>query len=166
MKAIARWSRFERWLLGALFAGLFVPSLLLLAMAVYYTQIDTVPPSRVIYQHPLFTQIPVATREEAERWQITEGHPGQTVYRYQEYCLDRPALGIVRRQWVDSVVWPVSDKRNIGEVGCRQLSVAETLPPYASRTEVRFQMRIDYPGANPLRVLTVQYADIPIWIVP
>lgn len=123
-------------------------------------------PSRIVYQHPLFVSIPVVSRAQAQQWEITEGAPGQTVYRYQEYCLDRESLGIVRRQWIDGVVWPVPEKRNIGRVGCYSRSVAERLPHVAGEHDVIFQMRIDYPDENPLRMVSVDYADMPIRIVP
>lgn len=124
------------------------------------------PPSYIVYQHPRFTEVPVTNAEEAEHWEITTARPGQTIYRYQEYCLRKHALGIVRRQWTGAVVYPVPDKRNVGEVGCFRRSFAERAPDVSRTTEFDFQLRIDYPDANPLRVISLEYQPMPLTVSP
>lgn len=124
------------------------------------------PPSRIVYQHPLFTLVEAKSREQATAYAVRSAQSGAWIYRYQEYCLDRPSLGIVRRQWVGDPTLPVEDKANVGRPGCFARSFREVAPDVRTTRHFSFEMRIDYPNENPLRVASLHYEPIPLTVHP
>lgn len=141
------------------------PAYALVALLSYWGLVDTTPPVDVTYQHPFFTEVPVVTRADAESWEIKTAQSGQTVYRYEEYCLHEAVPGTVRKQWVNGFVYALPDKRNAGHQGCFKRSFAERLPDVTKPTKMRLEMKIDY-RRNPLSVVSVDFPPVEITVLP
>lgn len=143
---------------------LLAPGYAAVGLALYWTIIDTAPPSRLIYQHSKFTSVPVTSRAQAAQFEITEAAAGATVWRYLEWCLDEVVHGDVEGAWVDGLVYR-EHKPTIGRLGCFAKSVPHTVPPAVKQDEFTWSQRILY-RRNPLTTVEVSYPSIRLTVTP
>lgn len=131
----------------------------------YWTYIDNESPSRLIYQAEFFTAFPVKSRAEALAHPIVEAVPGQTVYRWLEWCLDRETYGVIERFWTNGELHQLPPEATLGEVGCFQRSVAHRVPNIQTNDLYTWHQRIRYFN-NPLTTVTVIYPTITVRVSP
>ena len=124
-------------------AGLIASVLLVFANAVWF--IDS--PSRVLYHHQKFVAQYVTSREQAQIYELDYIRPGQTVYRWLEYCLDREARGIVTTRWIGPNYFRHGAVRpNFGQLGCHQVSIPVLVPDDLPIGEViELHSEVEYP---------------------
>lgn len=131
----------------------------------YWIYFDTAPPGRLIHQAERFTMVPVANRADAEALAITEAVPGQTVYRWVEWCLDRPVRGVIERHWTNGELHQMPPTMAVGDVGCHAKSVAHKVPSIQLADEYTWHQRVFYFN-NPLTTTSVEYPVIRVRVAP
>lgn len=125
-------------------------------------------PARVIYAAPSFTSVPVASREEAERFAISEATAGSVVYRYVEWCNDKPYQATMRRAWIGSaLVIHAPDYPSVlaGRTGCFARSNAIEVPPVLARAHYEYSHSL-LITVNWLRDVELRHAWIGLTITP
>ena len=105
------------------------------------------PPVEMTYVHPHFTAVPVQSREQAESYAIREVKPGQTVYRWVEYCVFDSTEGEVAVRWVgNNYGYSAPLVPTFSVVGCPiRRSIAITVPE-------------DAPAGELMQVVTLRYS--------
>lgn len=137
----------------------------ILGLGIYW-MVEPVP-VRVVYVAPQFAIAPVTSRAEASEFAITEAHGGSTVWRYIEYCVDRPFSGTVHRSWVnESMVWHAPDLPTAlsRDVGCGSRSIAVQVPTSNPTRTFQFVQKLDIE-VNPLRTVEIDYPPIRLTIL-
>lgn len=112
-------------------------------------------PSRVLYEHPALLSgfascIKVDCRALAARMEVRSVRPGETLYRYAEYCLDERRTGrVVVRYSQPSYVPPSSWGYNAAEAGCHKRFFPVQVPDALLRDEpLTIQLAIEYEREN------------------
>jgi hypothetical protein len=125
-------------------------------------------PVTVKYVAPHFVDRPVNSREEAESYAVVAAPGGVELYRYVEYCVDRPFTGTAKRSWVNTaMVWhaPELPTQLSRTVGCRASNIVVEVPTSnPSRTFMFVQQMV--VNVNFLRNSEViEYPPIPLTIL-
>ena len=135
------------------------------AVAVYWTLEPT--PLRLTYVAPHFTSEPVSSAEEAEEHAVTETKGGGVLWRYVEYCIDRPFTGTTRRVWINNaLVWHAPDIPTVlsRTRGCSSASIPVDVPTSSPARTFDFVQWMEIP-VNPLRTERIGYAPIRLKIL-
>jgi len=151
-------ARFLAWTLAL------VPWAMVLMLG--YWMIEPVP-VRVQFVSPFFLSQPAGSREEAGRYYVTEAYGDQVLYRYIEYCVDRPFNAEIHRAWVnDSMVWGMPDLPTSlsRDVGCDRRSIAVHVPTSNPTRKFNFVQRL-HVQVNPLRHTEIDYPPSPLTIL-
>ena len=135
-------------------------------VGIYWYFFDTEPPIRIDYQHPLFSSVPVETRDDAIKHQITKVAGGSVVYIYREICITREIPAVIRARWVaHGFVWPTADRAIMSsDKGCHKQSYAVQTPTSSPTREMQYETEREY-RLNPLRSVTVEAPAVPLVIL-
>lgn len=137
-----------------------------LALLLGYWALEPVP-LRVTYVAPLFSSQPVDSRASADAYAISEVVGGSTVWRYVEYCVDRPFTGEIRRSWVNpAMVWAAPDLPTAlsRTQGCSRRSIAVEVPTSNPTRMFEFVQRLRIQ-VNPVRTVEIDYPPITLRIL-
>ena len=152
---------------------LFVPPYALVATVTYWLAIDRNSPLTLVYQHPRFLSQPATSREEAQKYSITEASVKQHLYVWREVCLKKAApSGTTSLIWVEmndatpvSFAWSAVQRAFHEREGCYSRSFGPILLPDAVGKTLDYRMTVDY-DINPLRTARTSFPPIRGWILP
>ena len=152
----------KEWLLVV---AMLSPPYLALLFACYWLFVDTAAPLVINYQHPKFSSVAVATREEAKANEIDEIDGGAVAYLYREFCVNKVIHGELRARWVTSgMVWPVDDRSFVSsEMGCHQNSFAVNVPTSNPTRKMRYESVRVY-HVNPLVEVSVPAPPVTVTV--
>ena len=125
-------------------------------------------PVRVVYAAPRFTSVPTISREEAERHAITEATAGAIIYRYVEWCNDRPYLATMRRAWIGTAIVmhaPDYPSALADRVGCMSRPMPIEVPSVMQRAHFEYSHSL-LVTVNWLRENEIRHPLIPLTITP
>ena len=136
----------------------------LVGIGIYWRFIDVNPPVTVTYSHPLPLSIPAGNRKAADMASMQKVHPGQSFYRYTEYCLTRSVPGTVQSYLLsldDGAVISLTSRETIGAEGCFQRSFREVVPAITPPGKYEHRIYVTY-RLNPLT--EVRYDGIKVYL--
>ena len=140
--------------LGCVMIAFAISSIAILVV-LYWCTWDARPVLTQFKPYPAFLRAPAHTWEDAQGLELRAARPGQTVYRYVEYCLSRASDNDIRMHWRNGVIYQIPTVKGIGEKGCFKRTFATRVPDELSGKEVEFVVRASY-SPNPLITQTVE----------
>jgi hypothetical protein len=124
-------------------------------------------PVEVTYAAEHFTNVEARTRAEAIANPVHEVVGGTVVYRWVEFCVNRPFTGTSHRSWVnESMVWNAPDlpTQLSRTVGCDARSFPVLVPTSSPTRTFDYVHHIEVQ-TNPIRTDIVDYPPLPLTIL-
>ena len=151
----------KAWLL--IYAFL-IPPWISFLLGAYWYFIDVKSPLTLVYQSPKFSSQKVGTRDEADKYAVSQAVSGITVWLYRETCIAEPQIGEINALWYSKALVLSAPQRSFPPtVGCYSNSQEVRVPTIAIDNDFLYRVTIFYVN-NSLVHSKIELPPVPLRI--